>query len=507
MSSAPTDESAPHRSQWKTRSGFLFAAIGSAVGLGNIWRFSYISYQNGGGAFLIPYFFAILTAGIPLMILEFGIGHKMRGSAPMTFAKLNPHWEWLGWWMVTFVMFGIVLFYSVVIAWCLNFMLFSLNLAWGADPNDFFFNTFLAKTDGPHVLGNVRFPILLSLLAVWVVNWVIVFFGVARGIERANKIFMPMLFGLVVLLVIWTFTLPGARAGVAQYLKPDFSKLTDLSVWRDAYAQTFFSLSIGFGIMVTYASYLPRKSDITANAIITCLADSAFAILSGLAVFGTLGYMAFQSGKPIADVVTSGIGLAFIAYPEAIALLPAGAPLFGFLFFFTLLVAGISSAISIIEAFASSVIDKFHYPRRVVVTVLSILGFIGGIVFTTGGGLFWLDIVDHFLSQYGLFFACMFQCVLIGWFYKVVKIRDHVNSVSSFKIGFLWTFCIKYLIPGVLIWLLVGGILDEVTKPYEGYSWLALILIGRDWLLLTLIVALFIAARPWRRPIEKGNQH
>ena len=126
-----------HRPQWKTHIGFLLAAIGSAIGLGNIWRFPYLCYKNGGGAFLIPYFIALLIVGIPLMIMEIGLGHKMRGSAPASFASISKKWEWLGWWQVIFVMFGIVLYYSVVISWCVSFFYFSFNFGWGQDPNTF----------------------------------------------------------------------------------------------------------------------------------------------------------------------------------------------------------------------------------------------------------------------------------------------------------------------------------------------------------------------------------
>jgi len=129
--------------------GFILAAIGSAVGLGNIWRFSYLCYKNGGGAFLIPYLTALFVVGVPLMILELGIGHRMRGSAPLSFAKVSRRWEWLGWWSVLIVMYGIMLYYSTVIAWCLNYVYFAANLSWGADPNNFFFNEFLQKSSGP----------------------------------------------------------------------------------------------------------------------------------------------------------------------------------------------------------------------------------------------------------------------------------------------------------------------------------------------------------------------
>jgi len=488
----------PHRAQWKTQWGFLLAAVGSAVGLGNIWRFPYLCYENGGGAFLIPYFTVLLVAGIPLLMLEFGIGHQMRGSAPMSFAKIRPGWEWLGWWMVIFVMFGIVMYYAVIIAWCVCYLWFSLTLAWGPDPNTFFFTEFLGMTAGPQVIGDVRSPILLGLVVVWVVNWVVVFFGVQQGIEKANKIFMPLLFGLIVLLAVWTATLPGAMEGLARYLQPDFSRLADVKTWADALSQAFFSLSLGFGIMVAYASYLPRRADVTRNACLAGGLDTLIAFAAGLVVFGVLGYMVQQTGTPFEDVVQHGIGLAFVAYPQAISLLPNFAPLFGAMFFLALTIAGLSSSISIVEAFASAVIDKFRYQRRIVVSALSIIGFLGGIIFATGGGLAWLDIVDHFLSHYGLVTACILECVLVGWIYKAARLREHVNSVSAWRVGRLLDLFIRYMIPLLLLVLVGNDLIKDMRQPYEGYPWLALVLIGRDWLLLTLVAALIVAARPWR---------
>jgi len=492
----------PHRAQWKSQWGFLLAAVGSAIGLGSIWRFAYVCYENGGGAYLIPYLVALVSAGIPLMILEYGIGHQMRGSAPMSFARIRPQWEWLGWWMVMFVMFGIVLYYAVVIAWCLCYFWFSLNLAWGGDPNTFFFQQFLGMTAGPHAIGDIRSPILLALVVVWALNWLVVFFGIDRGIERANKIFMPLLIGLILALTAWNFTLPGAREGMLRFLRPDFSRLADPKVWIDAYSQIFFTLSLGFGIMIAYASYLPRKADITQSAWVTALVDTAVSLLAGLAVFGTLGYMADATGKPFEQVVQHGIGLAFVAYPQAISLLPSFRSLFGALFFLALAVAGIASSISILEAFSAAVIDKFRYPRKVVVTVLSVLGFLGGIVFATGGGLAWLDIVDHFLSHYGLFIACALQCVLVGWIYGARRLREHVNAVSRMRIGRLFDWSIRYLVPAMLMVLLVTDLLKDLREPYGRYPWLALVLIGRDWLLVTLLLALLLAGRAWRRPIQ-----
>jgi NSS family neurotransmitter:Na+ symporter len=305
----------------------------------------------------------------------------------------------------------------------------------------------------------------------------------------------------------WVWFLPGAKEGIIRYLKPDFSQLANPKVWIDAYSQMFFTLSLGFGIMVTYASYLPRKTDINYNAFMTVMVDTIVSVVAGLAIFGTIGYMTTQMNKPFEQVVQHGIGLAFVAYPQAIGILPHFPRLFGVIFFLTLTVAGIASTISILESFSAAVMDKFHYPRKAVVTVLSVVGFLGGIIFATGGGFSWLDIVDHFLNHYGLFAACILQCVLVGWIYGANRLREHVNSLSVFRVGWLFNFFIRFLIPGVLLFLFFSDLFQDIRQPYAGYSWVAIILIGRDWLLITLIAALIVAMRPWRNPAKLDIAH
>ena len=485
------------RGQWKSEFGFLLAAVGSAIGLGNIWRFSYMAYENGGGAFLVPYLVALLTAGIPLLLLEFAVGHERIGSAPLAYAKIKKNWEWLGWWAVTFVMFGIELYYVVVISWCLKYFLFSFNLSWGADPNSFFFKEFLMLSDGPAVIAEIRTPIFFSLVIIWVINWYIVYRGIDKGIEIANKIFMPLMLALTAVLVFWALSLEGAIDGLRAYLTPDFTKITKPKVWIDAYSQIFFTLSLGFGIMIAYASYLPAKANISKNAFMTALINSGYSIFAGFATFSVLGYMAKSQGVAISEVVSQSIGLAFVAYPKAMTLLPGG-NIFGAIFFFCLVVAGLSSSISIIEAFVSAMVDKFGFSRKTLITVVSVLGFLGSVIFTTQAGLFWLDIVDHFLTHYGLVVVGIAECILVGWFFNLEVIRDHINKVSSIKIGTWWGFLIRFFVPVILLIILVGDLYNEVQKPYEGYSWTTLILIGRDWVLATLLVAFIIATRPWK---------
>ncbi|MBN2484176.1 MAG: sodium-dependent transporter [Candidatus Omnitrophica bacterium] len=489
---------AHHRPQWKSHIGFLFTAIGSAIGLGNIWRFPYLCYKNGGGAFLIPYFVALIVVGIPLMILEIGLGHKMRGSSPASLAGVSRRAEWLGWWQVIFVMFGIVLYYSVVIAWCVSFFFFSFNLGWGADPDTFFFQKFLMVGETPFSIGILRTPILFSLLLVWLLSWLIVYKGVQKGLERANKIFMPILFILTGVIVVWSLGLPGAREGLLVYLRPDFSRLSDIQVWMDAFSQIFFTLSLGFGIMIAYASYLPRKSEIVKDSCVISFTNCLFSLFAGLGVFSILGYMAQTTSKEVGDVVSQSIGLAFVAYPKAISLLPYFPRLFGVIFFGILVIAGLSSAISILEAFTSAVIDKFHYSRGAVVSVLCVFGFLGSMIFATQAGLYWLDIVDHFLTQYGLVIAAILECVIIGWVFGAARMRQHVNHYSAWGLRTWWDWAIKVVTPLVLTGLLISTLRDELTTPYGGYSWLAIVLIGRDWLMYTLFAAIIVAAHGWK---------
>ncbi len=487
---------AASRDQWNSQIGFLLAAVGSAVGLGNIWRFSYMAYEHGGGAFLIPYVVALLTCGIPLLVLEFALGHERTGSAPLAFAKVDRRAEFFGWWPVTFVMFGIVLYYCVIIAWCLNYCIYSFSLAWGSNPDAFFFKQFLKLPKGPMEIGGINLNILLSTGTIWFLNWLIVLRGVGKGIEMANKIFMPLLFFLTIFLVFWALTLDGSVDGVIAYLRPDFSKISKIGVWIDAYSQIFFSLSLGFGIMIAYASYLPRKANITSNAIMTSIMDSLFAIVAGLGVFAVLGFMAHAKGVPISKVVSESIGLAFVAYPQALSIMPGG-NYFGVIFFLSLVVAGLSSSISILEAFTSAVIDKFNVNRTFVVSAVCILGFMGSAIFTTHSGLYWLDIVDHFITHYGLVVVGIAECIIGAWLFDVEKLRKHVNGISTIKMPKIWNVIIRFFVPAILLVILAGDLVSELKAPYGNYPWFSIAVIGLNWMGLTVIAAAIFTKLPW----------
>lgn len=457
-----------NRAQWGTRAGFVLAAVGSAIGLGNIWRFPGVAYENGGGAFFLPYLFALLTAGIPLLIMEFTIGHKYKGSAPLSFARMRKGSEWLGWWQVG-IAFVISTYYSVIIAWAISYSYFSIGQQWGQDPLAFLIGDYLKVVDAGQV-GSLVPGVFIPLVIVWVIALGILFKGVKRGIELANRIFIPALVVLFLIIVVRALTLDGAIDGINAFFKPDWGQITSGKVWVAAYGQIFFSLSIAFAIMITYSSYLPKKTDITNNAFITGFANSSFELLAGIGVFAALGFMAMQQNAPIDEVVSSGVILAFAVFPQIINELPAFSAAFGVLFFLCLTLAGLTSLISISETYISGVQDKFKISRRRSVAIGGGLSALISIFYATQGGLNFLDTVDAFINNYGVAAAGLVEIILVVWIAKELKnLRTHANGISDIRLGSWWTICLKYITPIVLGVMLVMNILTDIETSYGGY--------------------------------------
>ena len=451
------------------------AAVGSAVGLGNVWRFPYVCYDNGGGAFLIPFFIAIFTAGIPLLILEFSIGHWARGTPPQAFRKKGKKWEWAG-WITVLIPFIVATYYVVVMAWCFSYMVYSLDLRWGTQAGGFFTN-FLGDTGNPLVIGGVSVPILLGLLAVWICIFLILYKGVKR-IGKIVALTVPIPTILLIILTIRGLTLPGAIEGISYYLTPNFSKLGDVNVWLAAYAQVFFSFSLAQGIMITYASFLKKKSDLTNNAFIVALADAGTAFLAGFAVFSVVGYLTVSQGIGIGELAMAGPGLTFVTYPTAISLLPFAAAIFGMFFFIALLTFGIDSAFSMIEPISASANEKWKISKAKATGIMCILGFFFSLIFITGAGVHLLEIVDHFITNFGLVTIGLLECIIFGWMFRLPKLREHANETSDILLGSWWDILIKYVIPAILIILLLIAIINNVTNnPYPSYpSWLVVLL-------------------------------
>ncbi|AKS39399.1 transporter [Anoxybacillus gonensis] len=486
------------RQQWGTRAGFILAAAGSAIGLGNIWRFPAVAYENGGGAFFLPYLFALLTAGIPILILEFALGHKYRGSAPLTFARLSKGTEWIGWWQVL-ISFVISTYYSVVIAWAMSYTYFAFTSKWGENTGDFLFGEYLKLAETPGTFGSLVPAVFIPLLLVWIINLAVLYKGVRKGIEVANKIFLPTLIVLFLIIVIRAVTLDGAIQGLNAFFKPNWDQIMNGKVWLAAYSQIFFSLSIAFAIMITYSSYLPKKSDITNNAFITGFANSGFELLAGIGVFSVLGFLAQQQGVEVSEVVKGGVGLAFVVFPQIINQFPAFNELFGVLFFLSLTLAGLTSLISISETYVSAIQEKFGISRTKAVLGGGGVAALIALIFASNGGLYFLDVVDYFINNFGVALVGLVEVVVIAWVLKELNaLQTHANSVSDIMVGAWWKISLSVVTPIVLGYMMFDSIKTNVKENYGGYDTLFVVKYGWTVAALVIVLGFVLSVKRWK---------
>ncbi|WP_110180892.1 sodium-dependent transporter [Nocardioides solisilvae] len=489
------------RGAFSSRKVFILAAIGSAVGLGNIWRFPYVAYDNGGGAFMIPYLVALLTAGIPFLFLDYAIGHRHRGSAPLSFARMSRPAEGIGWWQVG-ICFVIAVYYAAVIAWALRYTFFSVNEAWGDDPEGFFIGEFLQVSD-PGVTADPVAGVLVPLLLIWVVVVGIMLAGVQKGVGMTSVIFIPILIIAFGALVVRSLFLPGAGAGLDALFTPDWGALTEATVWGAAFGQIFFSLSIGFGIMITYSSYVHRHTDMPSSGLVVGFANSGFELLAGIGVFAALGFMAQASGVGVDEVASSGVGLAFIGFPAIISEAPAGA-LIGVLFFASLVIAGLTSLVSILEVVISAVRDKFDLGRVAATAIVGVPAALLSLgLFSTTSGLHVLDIVDHFINQFGILLVAVVSMVVVSWGIRALpRLGRHLSEGSAITLGLWWRLLIGLVTPAALTYVLAQGFWTDVETPYEGYPTWMLAFFGWGSAALVMLLGYVLAPVPWRGGIS-----
>lgn len=483
------------RENWTSRSGFIIAAVGSAVGLGNIWRFPYVAYENGGGAFLIPYLIALITAGLPLLFLDYAVGHRASSSPPKAYRKLFRGGETLGWWQVC-VCIIIGLYYASVLTWAGSYVYFSIGQMWGSDPESFFFKTYLQTTESTGFDLSFVTHIFWPLVGIWVLTLIILFGGVKKGVELSNKIFMPLLFILFTILVIQSLHLPGAADGLNAFFTPNWSAMMDYKVWLAAYGHTFFSLSVGFGIMVTYASYLKPNTDLTGSGLIVGFANASTEILAGIGIFAALGFMAHAAGSNVQDVVSGGIGLAFIAFPKIISSLGAGGDLFGILFFTSLFVAGISSMVSILEVPIAAMMDKLKWSRKKAVSIVGGGSAVVSIfLFSSVNSIKLVDIVDHFINNIGIIGGALVSIICIAWFKReaLTKIKNHINRVSTIQLGRGWDFTLTVITSMILLVTLGMTVFNLITKGYDSYSISMQLMFGWGSVIFCAVIALILA--------------
>ncbi|MEM1513359.1 MAG: sodium-dependent transporter [Candidatus Thermoplasmatota archaeon] len=447
--------------KWRSRAAFLLASIGSAVGLGNVWRFPYVCYKSGGGAFLIPYIIAIFVVGIPLLIAEFAIGSIYRKSSPMALKRISKKSEFAG-WLSVIVAFFISIYYCVIVGWSLCYIFHSIFMAWGQDASSFFYYKFLSNVG----------QILFSILFVWVAIYLILYKGV-ESIGKFSLIAIPFPIILLLILTFVGFSLPNSIKGLEFYLSPDFSKLLLPSTWLSAFAQVFFSLSLAQGIMIAYGSYLEKKSDISNNSFITAFADSGIAFLGGFAVFSTLGYLSFATGMQFEEIAKGGFALAFITYPTVISKIPFLQAVFGIIFFSILFLFGLTSAYSMIEAISKSISEKFKISRGKSNFLICSIGFISGLIFIKN--IFLIETADYFISDFALVACGLLECIIFAHLMGEEKLRKYINKVSEIKVGNWFGISLKFLAPAVLLLMLLASSTNLFNYPIAGFFIISLI--------------------------------
>lgn len=492
------------RELWQSRKGFIYAAVGAAIGLGNLWRFPFQAYKNGGGAFFFPYIVALFTCAVPLMILEYQYGRKIRGGSTKAFRMLGKKYEWVGWLQVM-VPIVVMMFYSTIISVSVVFMVWSLLHAfgvvnWMSNPGPIM-GMIAGSASGPFDLAAGISKYMLSfIIVVWVGNWVIVKNGISGGIEKCSKVFTPVLMVMMVIFMINSIRLDGSILGLNTLFTPDFAKISNPNIWVAAYAQVFFSTTLAVGVMIAYGSYIPDDWDIVNSSFMTVFSNASFDIIAGITVFSTLGHLVTKMGVAF-DSFGSGAGVAFIAFPIAISTITTNTVLqglIGFLFFFCLFIAGLSSSISMLESFAASVMDKFAIDRKRLVGIISIVGFIGSACFSTYAGFnYILDIVDAHVGNYIIATSGLLETILIAKLYGLERIREDANEFSDFKIGRLFNFLLKYVTPIILGITVISNLVSGFTTMTS-----AKIVFGWGTIAIMLVTATIFYNKKWEKSIE-----
>lgn len=428
------------REKWSSRIGFLLAGIGSAVGLGNVWRFSYIVGQNGGGAFLIPYIISVVMLGIPLMILEFAVGRHFRGSVVSSLKRIRKGLRWVG--MIVMIVSALVLsYYLVITGWTLAFFISTLG------GTELFFDDITESYLSP-----------LFFVIVGLITSVIVARGIGRGIENACRIMVPGLLLLLAMMVAYALTLPRAMEGIAFYLTPDFSKLLDYSVWTAAFGQAFFSLSVGSGILLTYGSYLDERVSLESNTSIIALFDTLIAFISGLVIFSIVFSFNLEPA--------SGPKLAFATLPLIFAEVPYGLFLGG-TFYLLLFFAALTSAISMLEVGVAVLVDETSMSRSKAASLFSAIIFLLGLPAALSYSRMdlqllnmpVLDLMDLLFGSHGTIFTALLLSVAATWFCDKRTIVNQINKNTRCNLGSFIFFLLKYIIPLALFYVLAATII------------------------------------------------
>ena len=452
---------ASEKSVWDSNIAFVLAMIGSAVGLGNIWRFPNVLYSNGGGSFMIPYIVSLFILGISFVLVEYAVGFKFKTSLSKIFFTIKPRLEPIAWFIIL-VVFLITTYYVCVVAWDLIYVALSLTKAWGANPDLFFTVNVLHASDSLSGIFTIVPWVFISVFLVWLSSWAIVQKDLNEGIGKVSKILLPVLVLIVIVIVAFSLTLPGASIGYTQIFTPDWSALTNLNVWLAAFGQIVFSLSLGMSIALTYASYLPEDSKLTDNALIVAFSNSGFEVFNAIGILSILGFMTLTSGIPFNELVTEGTGLAFVVFPKVFNVMGPWASVIGPLFFLCILFAGLTSLIALLEVASFAISEKFGFSRRKSATLVCVVGFCISCLFATAAGSYLLGIFDAFLNNFALLFGVFLECIIFGWIYNFDELVEVLNSHSSIQMDPFWKIIIKYILPICIFVLWAQGVYSTI---------------------------------------------
>ncbi|XP_037519612.1 sodium- and chloride-dependent GABA transporter 1-like [Rhipicephalus sanguineus] len=494
---------APKRGKWAGKADFVFSCISYAVGLGNVWRFPYLCYENGGGAFLVPYFICLLTTAVPMFYLEVAMGQYLSKGGIGIWA-VAPMFRGIG--IASFVIVALSnVYYMVIVAWIIFYLLssFAMVLPWKHCDNhwntercwehnethpipphnrsvtpivEFWENHVLGITSGLHDIGTMRMELALYLM----IAWIAVYFVIWKGLHQSGKIVWVLAgfpYVCLIILLVRGVTLSGSSDGLLYYITPDWSQLLKPKVWIAAGTQVFYSYGVGFGSLVTLGSYNEFHQNFIRDSMIVCVVNPMTSLLSGTVIFSVLGHMASAAGKSVGDVVKSGPGLAFLVYPEVVTRMPASM-VWSILFFVMLLILGINSQFCTSEAIVAGVIDQWPSMvnrRKLVTLCLVVTQFLLGLPMTTQGGMYLFQLMDNYaVSGITLLFIVFSQATALSWVYGTMNISDNIKEMIGRRPNFLlrlgWTVFTPFMCVAIFMFTVIKYQPLVYAKTYT-YPW------------------------------------
>uniref|UniRef100_A0AAY5EM27 Transporter n=1 Tax=Electrophorus electricus TaxID=8005 RepID=A0AAY5EM27_ELEEL len=493
--SGKTMEVEAGRPTWSRPVEFTLAGIGCAVGLGNIWRFPYLCYRSGGGAFLVPYLLMLVLLGIPLLYMELTVGQYLRKGPVHAMANVCPLLKGVGVAMVA-ISFIMCTYYNVIITWALYYLFssFQSQLPWQSCNNTWnranctdratntstsastasqqFFNyRVLERTDGVEEPGSLRWELFLLLLLAWILVYLCIF----KGVKSTGKVvYFTALFPYVILvaLLINNVQLPGAASGIQFFIVPEWEKLLSVEVWINAAAQIFNSIGIGFGSLMAMASYNNFSNSVLKDTLAIAITNSMTSILSGFVIFSALGYMSYLQNIPVSEIAVDGPGLVFVVYPQAFLSMPV-APMWAVFFFFMLLCLGLDSQFAMVEVMITSLLDGYSEPllsffRRNELLVLAVCTgmFLLGIPHVMQVGIYVFQLMDHYTAIVSIMFLAFFEVVAICWLYGR---STHTVEMMGRKPGMFFRLCWMVICPVLIAVILVFSVIQFKPARYENY--------------------------------------